>query len=287
MKLRTKITLIIAAVLLTAVAVNDAMIWANRKKSLYAEIEQSAFQRMYALKLEYENYSQKLDNNLSDTERTYFFKSFGDDFTICYHLDEAVYNNTVFTRDELVKVIYNSIGYDGNSQVSYGYIEKDGTNLLVTHAFTVNNTSLYQLTDIKDIDVQLNRLMVAMLGISLAIIIPVMILLYVLTGKALKPLSKLSESAKGIANGAYHERVDVIGNDEVGQLTDSFNTMAEAVETKISELYESEKRKTMFMADFSHELKTPLTAISGYAQTMLKLRLSEEERVEALSYIHS
>jgi len=43
----------------------------------------------------------------------------------------------------------------------------------------------------------------------------------------------------------------------------------------------------MFMADFSHELKTPLTAISGYAQTMLKLRLSEEERVEALSYIHS
>lgn len=287
MKLRTKITLIIAAVLLTAVAVNDAMIWANRKKSLYAEAEQTAFQRMYALKLEYENYSQKLENNLSDTERTYFFKSFGDDFTICYHLDEAVYNNTVFTRDELVKVIYNSIGYDGNSQVSYGYIEKNGTNLLVTHAFTVNNTSLYQLTDIKDIDVQLNRLMVAMLGISLAIIIPVMILLYVLTGKALKPLSKLSESAKGIANGAYHERVDVIGNDEVGQLTDSFNTMAEAVETKISELYESEKRKTMFMADFSHELKTPLTAISGYAQTMLKLRLSEEERVEALSYIHS
>ncbi|MBQ7046717.1 MAG: sensor histidine kinase, partial [Oscillospiraceae bacterium] len=43
----------------------------------------------------------------------------------------------------------------------------------------------------------------------------------------------------------------------------------------------------MFMAVFSHELKTPLTAISGYAQTMLKLRLSEEERVEALSYIHS
>ena len=41
------------------------------------------------------------------------------------------------------------------------------------------------------------------------------------------------------------------------------------------------------MADFSHELKTPLTAISGYAQTLRTVKLSEEDREEALGYIYT
>jgi len=81
--------------------------------------------------------------------------------------------------------------------------------------------------------------------------------------------------------------VSVKTNDEIGVLTENFNAMAEAVEQKISELKESENKKTMFMADFSHELKTPLTAISGYAQTMLNLNLSDADKKEALSYIYS
>ena len=43
----------------------------------------------------------------------------------------------------------------------------------------------------------------------------------------------------------------------------------------------------MFMADFSHELKTPLTAISGYAQTLRTVKLSGEDKAEALGYIYS
>lgn len=61
--------------------------------------------------------------------------------------------------------------------------------------------------------------------------------------------------------------------------------MAAAVERHAEELEESEKRKDLFMGNLTHELKTPLTAISGYTETMRRIKLSEEDEAEALDYI--
>ena len=65
----------------------------------------------------------------------------------------------------------------------------------------------------------------------------------------------------------------------------TFNQMAEAVETRTKSLEESERQKTLFMGNLTHELKTPLAAISGYAQTLLTVRLDEADEAEALGYI--
>ena len=62
--------------------------------------------------------------------------------------------------------------------------------------------------------------------------------------------------------------------------------MAEAVEQRTRSLEESEQKKTIFMGNLTHELKTPMTAISGYAQTLLTAKLDEEEKQEALQYIY-
>ena len=61
--------------------------------------------------------------------------------------------------------------------------------------------------------------------------------------------------------------------------------MAGAVEEHIRRVEESEEQKTMFMASLTHELKTPLTAISGYGQTLRYAKLSDEDRDTALMYI--
>lgn len=63
--------------------------------------------------------------------------------------------------------------------------------------------------------------------------------------------------------------------------------MAEAVERHVREVEDSEEKKTLFMGALTHELKTPLTAISGYAQTLQSVELPPGDRELALTYIVS
>lgn len=98
-------------------------------------------------------------------------------------------------------------------------------------------------------------------------------------------MQKLSESAKKIAGGNYSERVSVSNKDEIGELGEQFNVMADAVEERIAKLLEEERKKNVFMGNLTHELRTPLTAIYGYAQTMRAVKLTKEEEEMALKYV--
>src|SRR5664279_3961522 len=84
---------------------------------------------------------------------------------------------------------------------------------------------------------------------------------YLLTRRLLRPLFQMTAITRQVANGNYSERVDVVSSDEVGQLADSFNHMADNLE-KVERL-----RKNM-VADIAHELRTPLTNLRGYMEAL-------------------
>lgn len=111
--------------------------------------------------------------------------------------------------------------------------------------------------------------------------------LFLLLNRIFKPLSQVSEISKNIANGEYETRLEIKGNDELSQMAQSFNHMADEIERQIAELVESSKRKQQFVDSFAHELKTPLTAIYGYAEYMQKATMSEDDRLSALNFIMS
>jgi signal transduction histidine kinase len=71
----------------------------------------------------------------------------------------------------------------------------------------------------------------------------------------------------------------------VGQLAENFNQMAFAVEEKVQELSDSARQKEDFVANFAHELKTPLTSIIGYADRIYQKELPREEQKQAAWYI--
>ncbi|HEU4783403.1 MAG TPA: HAMP domain-containing sensor histidine kinase [Ktedonobacterales bacterium] len=86
-----------------------------------------------------------------------------------------------------------------------------------------------------------------------------------LIGRLLRPLTRISRASKRIASGDLSYRVGLPERtDEIGQLANSFDEMAERIEQAFTAQQASEERMRMFIADASHELRTPLTAIRGY-----------------------
>ncbi len=111
------------------------------------------------------------------------------------------------------------------------------------------------------------------------------VLIYGMSMMLTRPVKILINATEKIADGNYEERVADMGRDEVGQLAENFNKMARAVEEKVQELSESARQKEDFVANFAHELKTPLTSVIGYADRIYQKELPREEQRQAAWHI--
>lgn len=111
--------------------------------------------------------------------------------------------------------------------------------------------------------------------------------LLLVLNRIFKPFKQISRTAKDIAGGAYETRLPVSGRDELSEMAQSFNHMAEEIQRRITELKDAADQKQQFVDNFAHELRTPLTAIYGYAEYMQKAVMSEDDRLSALQYIMS
>ena len=94
---------------------------------------------------------------------------------------------------------------------------------------------------------------------------------YLLARRLLKPVQDASTAAVRMSKGDLDIRLPV-GNDEFGTLADSFNRMAENLRAKMLDLEAGQARERRFVADVTHELRTPVSALVGEA-SLLKARL--------------
>lgn len=92
---------------------------------------------------------------------------------------------------------------------------------------------------------------------ALLVLLAVMIALYFISERVTSPLREMSAAARNFANGKFDSRVRVHGNDEVAKLAVSFNNMADSLENL-------EKMRSSFVANVSHDLRTPMTTIAGF-----------------------
>jgi signal transduction histidine kinase len=106
-------------------------------------------------------------------------------------------------------------------------------------------------------------------------------LLVILVGRTLtRPLTELAAAAEDVAAGNYSRRVGIRGEDEIGMLGAAFDRMAEAVER-------ARKIQRDFLANLSHELKTPLTSLIGFSQALVDGSLkSDVDRTRAAAIVH-
>ncbi len=102
-----------------------------------------------------------------------------------------------------------------------------------------------------------------------------------------KHLDKLTRTARRIAGGDLSTRSGIRTADEFGQLSRDFDTMADRLQETIGRLESDMQRQEAFMGAFAHELKTPMTAIIGYADLLRQDGLDATTRLIAANYIYS
>ena len=101
------------------------------------------------------------------------------------------------------------------------------------------------------------------------------------------PLSRLTRATRKVAEGDLSTRTHIRSDDEIGELSVHFDRMTEKLEENVNALEEAAEEKDRFMGAFTHELKTPMTSIIGYAELLRTQELEEEDREDALNYIYS
>ena len=95
----------------------------------------------------------------------------------------------------------------------------------------------------------------------------------------MQPIRDMASASRKFAEGNFDARVHRTGrDDEIGELIDSFNSMADS-------LQRTEQQRREFIANISHELKTPMTTIAGYADGILDGVISRSEERQYLAII--
>ena len=107
-------------------------------------------------------------------------------------------------------------------------------------------------------------------AITTAIIVA-MVISYIYSRKASKPIMDLNNAAKAVANGNFDVKVSTDGDSEMAELSSNFNAMVESLKSL-------EDMRSSFIANVSHELRTPMTTISGFVEGIMDGTIPPEKR---------
>ena len=182
--------------------------------------------------------------------------------------------------NEQGEVTITSSGFQGSIGVSYPDFQQamtsaDGTGLHQGESNGEHILSITQKAPVVSQEAAALRLVVSLeyvdeqiaFAVLLIFLFGMTVILFVVVSSLyfinsiLTPLGEVGNTARQISQGDFHVRVEKKNDDEIGDLVDVINHMAE-------ELADAEKVKNDFISSVSHELRTPLTAIKGWGETL-------------------
>lgn len=197
---------------------------------------------------------------------------------------EILYASEEFTADTEL------LGSIGEQTKAYQVIHPDGRYYVQTGMMLdALDRVLYLETmrDVTEVYQERTRGFAVYRNLTFVILLLGSIVMYFLSSWLTRPITFLTQAARQMTQGDYSCRAKQVSSDEMGQLTQDFNHMAAALEENIRKLEEEVRVREDFIAAFSHELKTPLTAVIGYADMLRSKKLDEEKHFLSANYIYT
>lgn len=179
------------------------------------------------------------------------------------------------SSDKFIENKYTNIGVSQKNmdKLKSGLaIERGGREIMKTSSHTYLKPIfqdnyfrgiIVMITPEQSIRSGLNRVYeIVWLSAIVAVIVAAIIIYYFARRMIINPLNEINIAARRLAKGDVGKRVKITSNDEIGELANSFNVMAEAIE-------ESDKNRRDFISNVSHELRSPITSIKGFVAGIL------------------
>ena len=165
---------------------------------------------------------------------------------------------------------------------NFSFIDKDQVKWLSYGIKLENDWNVIALQQESEVLKKEHLFLELVTFIAIVAVLSVIILIWLLTGRLLEPISQLTIAAKTLSHGKWQQHVSVKYQDEVGTLADAFNQMTKQLRISFAilqtkneesqkareEAEKANKAKSVFVANMTHELRTPLNAIIGYSEML-------------------
>ncbi|KQO01169.1 HAMP domain-containing sensor histidine kinase [Paenibacillus sp. Leaf72] len=193
-----------------------------------------------------------------------------DEQGIPLHETDKVANHKLHVEGESLRSVLNGGVYRGG-------MDKDYDRLVVGLPFQIEGHA-YALF-IKPETNGVANLAFGYFRMQLILVLLVGTLLVIVTSRYMvRPLKHLTLATRKMAKGDFSIRLATKRKDEIGELTASFNQMAQ-------ELDSLERVRRQFVSDVSHEIQSPLTSIKGFTMALKQKKMDEESRLRLLTII--
>ena len=196
----------------------------------------------------------------STTDSTVFFTDVSGKTKVCTEGEKCNHRTYKLSENIMNKVFEGEYTESGNLEGIYP-IAHYTVGVPVTHNGTVYG-AVFVSTEAMDFWFYVNDLMDIIIFCALIATAVASVAVYFVTKNLTKPLRIMAAATKSFSSGDFTARVPVEGEDEIAQLGVSFNHMADS-------LADMESVRRSFVANVSHELKTPMMTIGGFVDGIL------------------
>ncbi len=169
---------------------------------------------------------------------------------------------------------YKRFGQEGVSFVALPY---------VTHGRFIGGILLTSpISGTSKMISQINRYLLITILIALTVSF---LLSWFLSRIHVNRIRRLREATSLVSAGDYTVKVPSSTFDEIGELANDFNNMVDKINQSMEEIESLENRRRQFMADVSHEMRTPLTTISGVIEGLKNDMISEDDKERGINLV--